>query len=99
MKRREEQDQDEIIRRLKMVEQVEPSIFLFAKIRHKIEERRKGERNAFSPRFAWRMAAVFVILALVNVFVLFISPEEIAQETSSVAEELGLVSDNYYDNY
>lgn len=97
MKRKTEQDQDEILRRLESVQQVEPSEFLFAKIRHKIEERKK-EKYAITPQFAWRMAAVFVVLILINVFVLWTNPEEIAQETTQVIEELGLVSDNY-DNY
>ncbi len=93
-----EQHQEEITRRLAEIEPVEPSVFLFAKIRHKIEERKKVG-TAITGQFAWRLAAVFVLLLLVNVFVLFMNPEEISQETTMVVEELGLVSNNYYDNY
>ncbi|HVD98711.1 MAG TPA: hypothetical protein VNB90_10955 [Cytophagaceae bacterium] len=92
-----EQDQEELIR-LRSVEQVEPSPFLYARILHKIQERKK-QGSFITPQFAWRLAAVFVVLVLVNVFVLFMNPDEITQETTMVADELGLVSDNYYDNY
>jgi hypothetical protein len=97
MKHKKEQDEDELFQRLESVKQVEPSEFLFAKIRYKIEERKKN-KFSITPQFAWRMAAVFVVLVLINIFVLFMNPEEITQETTMVVEELGLVSDNY-DNY
>src|SRR5688572_26280728 len=97
MKQNTEQNRDELFQRLESVKQVEPSEFLFAKIRYKIEARKK-DKYSITPQFAWRMAAVFVVLVLVNIFVLFMNPEEISQETTMVVEELGLVSDNY-DNY
>lgn len=97
MKHKTKQDQDELFQRLESVKKVEPSEFLFAKIRYKIAERKK-DNNVLTPQFAWRMAAVFVVLLLVNIFVLFMNPEEVSQETTMVVEELGLVSDNY-DNY
>ncbi len=98
MKYKTTPDQETLMARLRAVEPIEPSDFLFSRIRKGIEAR-KNEKVFITPQFAWRMAAVFVALLLVNVFVLFVNPQEIVQETTMVAEELGLLSDNYYDNY
>jgi hypothetical protein len=97
MKHKTTHEPDDIIRQLNSIRQVEPSEFLFAKVRRRIEEKEQ-DRFEIAPSFVWRMAAVFVVLVLVNMYVLFMSPEEISQETTMVVEELGLVSDNY-DNY
>ncbi len=98
MEQNTEQNQDDVLKRLAAVKPVDPSPFLWAKIYHRIEARKKA--NEFiTPRLMWRMAAVFVLLLMVNVFVLIVNPEDATQETALVAEELGLISDNYYDNY
>jgi hypothetical protein len=94
------QDQEQlekILKQLKELTPIEPSPFLYAKIRHKITEELK-RKDIFSGRFVLKIAGVFMVLVFLNISALYLYPTEIIKETTTVAEELGLLTDNYYDN-
>ncbi len=94
------QDQEQlekILKHLKELTPAEPSPFLYAKIRHKIAEELKG-KDIFSGKFVLKIAGVFMVLVVLNISALYLYPTEIVKETATVAEELGLITDNYYDN-
>jgi hypothetical protein len=94
----DQQQLEEILKNLKEVTPLEPSPFLYAKIRHRISEELK-RKEIFSGKFILKISGVFMLLVILNVSALYIIyPIETIKETSTVAEELGLITDNYYDN-
>ncbi|HSZ24499.1 MAG TPA: hypothetical protein VK766_02215 [Cytophagaceae bacterium] len=103
MKQDQQHRQERILNSLKELGQVEPSPFLYAKILHRIEMRKK-KGYAISEKVVWKTSFSFCILLIVNIVSLYVfNPAEstISEErtTTSATEEDNLIADNYYFTY
>lgn len=101
MKPSKEEMMKQLLSGLEKIEQVEPSPFLYAKIRYKIEEKQKG-LYAFSHKVIWKTSLAFVFLLILNVVGISMyskSSNTTDENANAAAEEYGLTTDNDYYNY
>jgi hypothetical protein len=98
----QEQDQqfEKLLKGIGEAKPVEPSHFLYAKIRHKIDQR-LHERQGFSGKLVLKTAVAYILLIALNfVSMVFYSSENNEDDPSvTTEEEYDLTPDNYYYNY
>jgi hypothetical protein len=98
---KEEQDQqfENLLKGIGEAEPLEPSPFLYAKIRHKIDQ--QLQEKGFSGRLVLKTALAYVLLITLNFVGLVFYSSESNEDTSPVIteEEYDLTPDNYYYNY
>ena len=96
-----DQQLDKILQTLRELPPVEPSSFRYARIRHKIAEKKAGNEHV-PGKIMWEMAAAFMLLVTLNISVIYAYSSETADDvvsTTSATDVLGLDTDNnYYEN-
>ena len=92
---------DNVLDSIHNIQQVEPTPFLLAKIRYRIEERKNTSYIRFELP-VWKWAVAFAFIISINLFGIYIYQPQSSQEMASVDNEdvvTELVPENYYDIY
>ena len=92
---------DNVLDSLHAIKQVEPSPFLFAKIRYRIEERRSN--SYFRVELpTWKWAVTFAFIISINIFGFYIYQPQSTQEIATIESEdvvAEITTENYDDIY
>ena len=102
MKQKEEINQ--LIESLRGVEPIEPSPFMFAKIKHKIAQRQSVPQE-FDTRLVQKFSFALLLIVALNISVIYYyslqSSSEITATTTTAVESDQYIAttDNYYYNY
>jgi hypothetical protein len=96
------EDIESLIDSLKQVEQIEPSPFMFAKIKHKIEMQ-KNAPHEFNTKFLIVSSFALLMIVIMNITIIFYFSEQNQadlQASSSIeTEQYVVTTDQYYYNY
>ena len=77
------------------IKRAEPNPFLFGKVMNEIKERQNARRKV-SVNYVWKLAAVFMILAILNIFTLVnYTSSDTVQDTSTTSSDISTFIDEY----
>lgn len=96
------EDIESLIDRLNKVEQIEPSPFMFAKIKHKIEMQNKTSEE-FNTKYVLATSFALLLIVFMNITIIFYFSEQsqtdVQVNTIAETEQYVATTDQYYYNY
>jgi hypothetical protein len=85
----------DIINSISGINRAEPNPFLFGKVMNEIKDRQTARRKVSSV-YVWKLAAVFIILAVLNIFTLVnYTNSDTSQDTSATSSDISTFIDEY----
>ena len=77
------------------IKRAEPNPFLFGKVMNEIKERQTARRK-ISANYVWKLAAVFIVMALLNIFTLVnYTNSDSNQDTLTTSNDISTFIDEY----
>ncbi|MGA2668482.1 MAG: hypothetical protein ABSF32_06140 [Ignavibacteria bacterium] len=77
------------------IKRAEPNPFLFGRIMEEIKERQSTPKK-FTTGYVWKLALVFIVMAMLNIFTLInYTSSDTGQDTSATSSDISTFIDEY----